>query len=223
MARRQRVSRGIDDIVNETFIQLKILSHSCESYDNGLEEIARHIALSLRVLLHHKGHSRSLFEQVKIRNMSYLDTAGDLDPRNLISECNLVKMRIQSGDNGTSLSYEPLLADFQDIRPHKVKLVLFDKWWNKNVIKDKDGQFMSRRTLILNVADTDGGAHVDPELDEIYNNFSRNNSLGWIISDGNLAEYKGVNPHLAAVRQIAYEVIETVRLKQPHYLQQTMS
>ena len=36
----------------------------------------------------------------------------------------------------------------------------------------------SRKNLILNVADTDGGTHVDPELDEKYMAFSRKNSLG---------------------------------------------
>jgi len=68
-----------------------------------------------------------------------------------------------------------------------------------------------RRDLILNVADTDGGAHVDPDLDEAYTDLSRKNSLGWMFFVGNIEETFIGRPELACMRQIAEEVLITLR------------
>lgn len=64
----------------------------------------------------------------------------------------------------------------------------FDKWWSHPVIVAVAGAnktYFSRQNIILNVADTDGGAHVDPELEDIYEELSRKNSVGYTaIKDG---------------------------------------
>ena len=96
--------------------------------------------------------------------------------------------------------------------PIPARWLPFEKWWNNNVIKDNKGRFFSRKQLILHVADTDGGAHVDPELDEQYMDFSRKNSLGWVIGDGNI-EKPFPPPTMACIRQIAHEVLETLKIK----------
>lgn len=88
----------------------------------------------------------------------------------------------------------------------------FDKWWNSNVIKDNNGRFFCRRDLTLNVANTDGGGHVDPTLDEAYLDLSRNNSLGWIIQKGDVQE-PFPPPVMACIRQIAHEVLNTLKKK----------
>jgi hypothetical protein len=73
---------------------------------------------------------------------------------------------------------------------------------------------MTRRELVLAVANQDGGAHVDPALgDAAYAAVSRDQSLGTITVTGPHGEPRTVDdsPALAAVRQIAYEVDETLR------------
>jgi len=75
-------------------------------------------------------------------------------------------------------------------------MIPFVQWWNDPVLKDQQGRTFNRRELILNVADTDGGAHVDPELDEKYMELSRKNSLGWIFTRANIQKaFRG--PELA--------------------------
>ncbi len=71
---------------------------------------------------------------------------------------------------------------------------------------------MSRSDLILNVADSDGGAHVDPDLDEAYMDLSRHNSLGWILKEGDVTRPFPA-PVMACVRQIGHEVLVTLREK----------
>lgn len=206
MARNKRVRRSKEDLVNELHEQVALIIHACQSFDNGLQPVSKHIALSLRVLLHHHGQSRALLEQLKLRDKHFLDTAGDLNPRNLLPENKLCIMRMGGGID----QYLPHCAvGAGSLVDRQLR---FERWWNNNVIKDDQGRFFNRRELILNVADTDGGAHVDSELDEAYMDLSRNNSLGWIITNGEI-ERPFPPPIMACIRQIAHEVLETLKVK----------
>jgi len=86
----------------------------------------------------------------------------------------------------------------------------FDDWWNQTVFIDDQKRILSRKQLVLTAANQDGGAHVDPSLDETYANLSRNNSLKWVaVENGN--EYSIPKPERAAIRQITHEVLRTLK------------
>ena len=87
--------------------------------------------------------------------------------------------------------------------------VPFDSWWDDKVVKDINGQFITRAQLILWVANKDGGAHVDPKLDAQYALLSRGNPMGITYSDGTGA-MAPTGLHLASVRQIAHELQKTL-------------
>lgn len=103
--------------------------------------------------------------------------------------------------------------------PFEPKKIKFVDWWNEPVfLKDQIGRKFCRRELVQNVSDTDGGAHVDPDLEEAYMDLSRNNSLGWVFSTGDIQEkFKG-KPELACIRQIAYETLQSIEDRAPEYL-----
>lgn len=142
--------------------------------------------------------------------MYFLDSAGAMAKGNLLPELGLVVMQM----NNFGAYYRPRLI-FGDEPP--MRLVRFPDWWDDPVIKDKSGSMFSRKDLVLNVADTDGGAHVDPELDEAYMALSRNNSLGWTFSDGDVEEALKGRPELASMRQIAHEVLSTINRFVPDF------
>lgn len=194
------------DLVNELNAQVTLLVHACHSFDQGLNPIGKHIALSLRVLLHHHGQSRALLEQLDVRSKKFLDTAGKLNPKNLLTDCNLCAMRL----GGESSQYYPTCVVGGS--PIPVRWLPFAEWWSQAVIKDSQGRFFSRRDLVSNVADTDGGGHVDPDLDEAYMDLSRKNSLAWVVVRGDL-ESPFPEPTMPCLRQIAHEVLETLRVK----------
>ncbi|WP_163339574.1 hypothetical protein [Desulfopila sp. IMCC35008] len=204
MAKRKRKARPKGELKKELIEQLQLLRNACEAYDNGLEAIGKHISLSLRVLLHHHGQSRSLLEQLGYRKGRFFDSAGPLSPRNLLTECNLVGLRV-TGEDGY---YLPLIS--MGGSPKPMKRVKFLKWWNDPVLKDNKKRTFCRRELILHVADTDGGAHVDPELEEAYLAISRENSLGWIFSKNSIESALKGRPELACMRQIAHELLCTL-------------
>ncbi|HET9743268.1 MAG TPA: hypothetical protein VFQ00_11000 [Terriglobales bacterium] len=199
-ARKQRPK---NELQRELCEQLELLKNACESFDRGLEAAGKHIALTLRLLLHEHRNSRALLHQLGLRDKtSFLDTAGPLDPRNLLPECRLVVMQMGNARS----RYIPAMG----ILPNQSGKLPFAKWWNSEVLKDKNGHRFTRGQLVLHVADTDGGAHADPELDEAYMAISRSNSLGWNLCVGDIETPLEGRPELACMRQIAHEVLASL-------------
>jgi hypothetical protein len=185
-----------------------LLCDACRSYDRGFRVIGKHIALSLRVLLHEYGPSRALLGQLEFLDIPFLDTAGPVHPDNPLTECTLCVIAI--GPAGAT--YIPKFVGGGGVAPSR--WVTFAEWWDMPVIKDQGNAIFTRRQIVLHVAETDGGAHVDPKLDEAYLRLSRENSLGWVLSDGNI-EVPFPGPELRCMRQIAYEVISTMTRAAP--------
>lgn len=202
---KKRVSRSRSDLLAELKDQVQLLEHHCATYDSGMEAVAKHIAAVLSVLLHHRGLSRSLLEQLGLRTGYFKSSASPFRPSSLLPIHTLVALRMHSG----GVSYAP------NNRP-AVKSVPFAEWWNAPVVRDGSGRLFSRREIVSHVRNTDGGAHVDPGLDEAYMDFSRNNSLGWFQeqADGSEIPIQG-RPEMACIRQIASEMLTTLRRKAP--------
>lgn len=74
---------------------------------------------------------------------------------------------------------------------------------------DSQGKVLTRKQLILIAANQDGGAHIDPALDEVYASLSRKNSLLWVANVGG-EEHPIPKADRAAIRQIAHEVLCTL-------------
>lgn len=133
-----------------------------------------------------------------------------------LTECKLVVMRFS--DSGGS--YLPKVAVGGGHLP--MRAIPFVEWWNDAVLKDSQGRTFCRRELVLHVADTDGGAHVDPELDEAYMAISRQNSLGWVsVKGGSVSALTG-RPELSCMRQIAHELLCTIYHLVPDFAEHAM-
>ena len=207
---KRKVARPKGELEKELQDQIAILQSDCAAFDRGMDAIGKRIGLSLRVLLHHHGTSQALLEQLNLRNDYFFDTAGALDPKNLIPECNLISLQV--GPRG--MRYAPTLT--AGSYPRRPRLLHFAAWWGQPVLKDLKGQKFCRRELVSHVADTDGGAHVDPKLDEAYMDLSRNNSLGWVVTKaGGADEPLQGKPELVCMRQIAEEVLMTLQRRYP--------
>lgn len=211
MAKAKRVKRPKGELKKELSEQLQLLRHSCRAFDSGLEAIGKHISLSLRVLLHQHGQSRSLLDQLGLRTGRFFDSAGPLNPKNLMTECNLVLIQVSNSGG----RYMPIVAVGGG--PIPMRPIPFVNWWNDPVLKDNQCRKFCRKDLILHVADTDGGAHVDPELEEAYMAISRDNSLGWFFGNGKVEVALSGRPELACMRQIAHELLSTLHQFVPEF------
>src|SRR5688572_21670861 len=75
-----RIERSRDELKLMLTEQVELLMLACEAFDKGTNPAAKHIAVSLRVLLHEAGRSRSLLQQLGLRE----------SPMNYAPQCRLV-------------------------------------------------------------------------------------------------------------------------------------
>lgn len=202
----ERIKRSRSELQAAFSEQIELLSEYSASFDQGKTSMAKPMSTSLRVLLHETARQRSLLEQLQLRSgLRYIDTAGPISARNLAPQSLLVSMRFDSGD----ISFVPrCISGF--VPEAGFKKVVFADWWGRPVIRIPGVKDFSRRELVLSVADTDGGAHVDSGLELEYFNLSRANALGWVFSIDGGAPTPMPNPVPSCIRQIAHEVVETL-------------
>lgn len=202
-----------EELKDQLKAQIGFLIKSSDAYDKGLIDEAKRLATAIRILLHDGGrNSTSLLTLLKKKHILFYDTSLDYDPNNLLVTPGLLVMKM--GPSGGE--YIPPLGNGPPIRYSKGKIP-FVRWWNKIVLVDGRGNKSTRRDLVLTVCDKDGGAHVDARLDEAYYAFSRSNSLGWKYQKDGVEQDFGGRPELASIRQIAYEVLESLKDEFPEY------
>jgi hypothetical protein len=205
MAKPNKIPRTQADLDAQLIQQLNFLERSSESFDNGFVDEACRLAVTLRILLHDTKNSHSLLDQLGKKNIRFYDSAADDFPGNVMrSYHGLTSIRV-SFDEGEKTRYRPRLDVSGD-----VEMLEFEPWWNAVVIRDAAERTLSRKDLVLSMANQDGGAHVDPELDEVYALISRYNSLGIEVT-ANGSTTPVPNVELASVRQIAHEVLKTLK------------
>jgi hypothetical protein len=206
-----RVKQSRAELENQLKEQIGFLITSCRLYDEANHAEAKRLAGSLRILFHETKNSRSLLGQLNLREIFWVDTAAPYDPENLVSHVALISIKFEPGRI-------PWLIP-KGTPTGTLTKIDFNKWWSHPVIVSVAGiekRFFSRQNLILNVANTDGGAHVDPELEEVYAELSRKNIVGFTVIKGE-KKYPMLYPELPSLRQIAHEVILTLQEKVTDY------
>jgi SEC-C motif len=184
--------------------QINFLEASATSFDAGFEGEAKRLAVTLRVLLHDRGGSKSLLGQLGMLDRKFLDTALEFDEANRMTHGGLVFIAV----GPPSTRFVAMLDDMP--APNLKRQIDFAEWWNEPVFVDRQRRKLSRKQLILTAAEQDGGAHVDPGLDPTYFELTRNNALGWIVKNDK-REVQMDGPEKAAIRQIAHEVLKTLK------------
>ncbi len=202
MAKRQRTPQELEELFKE---QIQFLEASALAFDQGFEGEAKRLAVTVRVLLHDTDRSHALLGQTDKKPTLVWDTALPNEIGNQTPYGGLVFAAI----GGNESKYVAMLDDV----PQK-RQIPFDEWWNAKVFSDDRHETLSRRDLILIAANQDGGAHVDPALDEVYARLSKDNSMGGFVLDANGTKPLP-GPERAAIRQVTHELLKTL---QPGYL-----
>jgi hypothetical protein len=188
------------DLASHLAEQLEFLQASADAFDRGRDGEAKRLAVSVRVLVHETKNSRSLLGQLGLLSQNFVSTVFPDVVGNLTAHGGLISMAV----SGPETSYIAMLDDVPMVRQ-----LSFRDWWDETVFTDDTKTTLSRRELVLSVADQDGGAHVDPTLNEAYAKLSRENSMGWVVAAA--GETKPIpKPERAAIRQIAHEVLRTL-------------
>lgn len=187
--------------------QQHFLARSAQAFDDGYEAEAKRLATVLRVLLHDTAGSKSLLGQLGLKEqLAYCNTAPPIDPANVLPTSGLAAMQIGGGSGSHWVAWLGNLPP-----PRLLPDTTFFPWWTDKVTKDSDGVLWSRQDFVLALANQDGGAHVDPNLTAKYVRLSKDNSMGWNYIDPKGRQPLSNSPVLASVRQIVYELDQTLR------------
>ena len=135
--------------------QVGYLQRSIQLFDQGHEDEAIRLAVSLRVFLHNKHSSKSLFRHIGLTNPNLLSSG-------------------RGHENWQD--YLSMILDLTSSQPVKAKAILGDSfremtcktWWEEQTVFEYNSIKYTRKDVCLNAANKDGGAHVDEKLEQFY-------------------------------------------------------
>jgi hypothetical protein len=78
------------------------------------------------------------------------------------------------------------------------------------VFDDRNGNTMTRKQLVLVLANKEGGAHVDSKLSPTYEAIAKKNALGWFVPTPNGEVSFSGRIELLGMRQVAHEILMTL-------------
>jgi hypothetical protein len=206
MAKVQVTPDELQDRLRE---QVAFLESSARAFDEGAESEAKRLAVSIRILVHDTSLSKSLLQQLGLKErLRFFEIADPDPPGSWAPYHGLVGVRVSAA--GASF-----FAWLDDGPPYQSKRSPFKLWWTRYVFRDNEGSKLTRKDLVLALANKEGGAHVDSELDSEYVRLSRENSLRYYFSVGDEPREWPRDPVPHSVRHIAHELLKTLHSQVP--------
>lgn len=205
---RKMVERGRSEYGEHLKEQLRWLRRSATAFDDGDESEAKRLATIMRTLLHTHGQSTALLSHMGVRDLwRWRQTPGRGPMRDNYVGSALLVLETGSDHGKVTGRHRAALGDM----PPGVSIVVpFDTWWLGPIVRDIHGERFSRWDLIRSLANKDGGAHIDSKREERIIQLAENNSLAChVLTPAGIEAFEN-NPVLESVRQIAWEVDETI-------------
>jgi hypothetical protein len=193
------------DFKSQLVKQLGYIQTSCREVDRGNWDEAIRIALAIRVLAHDTQRSTSILQHLKVKKTIRLLSTATYRPDGKPTAVGAITdMRLHAMQK---VEHVPRMATSQ-----RNELVKFNWWWDTEIIFILDsGGKLTRKGLVLEAANTDGGGHVDKEYNPTYEELLQGQGLSMTVHPTNAPQFtaKSKQPHLAAIRQMAYEILHS--------------
>ena len=232
-----KTTRDPQEVVDVYEYNISMLQHLCEEFDNGRTEAALWIAVVLRTLLRThvnddgKRTSYAIIDQLKEMDEKYdftfLSTRfGCPDSSSFVQGwqlgdgvcgvnvaaasvyAGLIIKTINRVEGGVGYVADAVIkgAAFE----HTHHWLSLNEWMNEVVFRDDSkNKKLSRWDVICMIANKDGGAHFDPNVPIKYDTFRHPNLF--TVSFGETIIPFSKNPVYVSVRQMAWEVLESIK------------
>jgi len=204
--------RSLNELNDKLKEQIGFLNSSCSAFDSGSESEAKRIAAIIRVLIHDTNKSISLFSQLGIKKkLEFLDSSLPIDPQ--LVDPKKREYVFQGLPGLVGIRFASLQAKFVPpliLREGAKQLVGFSEWWENKIVPGEEEKRYSRKQLILWLANKEGGAHIDEDINAAYRKLDKS-SLGMTFSVGGVNKGFSNSSVDASVRQIGWEVRETIK------------
>ena len=170
------MARPYSELLAKFRSQVGFLERSATHFDAGNEDEGERLALAARVLLHDTSKSHSLLGQLGVKTaMQYTDTSmpnQEPETRYVGRGVYAATATVHAGLVGLQTTktgawcFAPVLAPDSPSRINPP--APFERWWGKSLLADTGGKPVTRKSVTLDVANKDGGAHVAPVLPEAF-------------------------------------------------------
>ncbi|MES9854625.1 MAG: hypothetical protein ABW170_22645 [Candidatus Thiodiazotropha sp. L084R] len=199
---------GNVDYIKQLRRQLDYISRSCEMYDNGHKDEAIRIATTIRVLIHSTRRSTSLLKHLNKDDIKLLTSTPVVTATDTHTLVGLGRMR-QYRDK-TKTEYFPNLGNSY---PGFYSHIDMDTWWNQ-IVMILEYKRITRKDIVLDAANKDGGAHVDSSLTDKYDTLSNYHSIGPVSVDmkNERIQLPIKDAHFVSIRQMGYELLNSPEL-----------
>jgi len=193
---------------------VKLLSLLCQYFDIDEEEIlALPISTAIRVLVHDTKNSISLLKHLNRKDIKFVSTNTTLPKEKVhLGLVRRINVGVTDGEGGEA-KYWPLCNEKYFPMPDEENYLEFEKWWSIEKIFIAPQSALTRKDLVLSVANKDGGAHYDGKVQKKYDDFRYAWSGGSTLVGINSGKARGYDniPTYPAIRQIAYELLKSLK------------
>lgn len=172
------------------------LASSAIAFDQGEHSEAKRLAVTIRGLVHDTTASHSLLGQLGQKDtmdFAAMNKASEDRPSVFFMGNTL---ELITGGGTIPIVREPL------------RWVNFETWWKETIAKDEVRGTTHRRSMILDLTNKGGGAHVDPQADNSYRTSMATPPYTYYseMPDGTLEPAGSPHPYYAPIRTIAEEL-----------------
>ena len=159
------------------------------------------MATHLRTLLNDTSRTYSILKLCDLKSkVNFISTVRPITDLYPIGLCLIrIEINLEFGDKA---KYVAALNHF-DVSSR----LAFDDWWQQIVVKDEYNNSFTRRDLVINVADKDGGAHVDLSIGKKYKTLKYEDAVGITFYYNGKEQGFENDIVFSSIRQIVYEVL----------------
>jgi len=201
---REGIKRTALECLEHYELIIRRIRNLCADFDSKDLLDPGSIALQLRLLFvdsSSRTGGRSVMNLMGVtNNQKILSTVPQRIFERTISSIGFLGLRISEGEPSW---YAPV-GDTKGAQ----NLLTTEKWLEEPIFKTGLITF-SRLKLIKVIANKEGGAHLDPNIDPEYYEIARANGAGWTFFLGDGQEIPLGDPFPAMLRQLCYEVLVT--------------
>lgn len=183
--------------------QRAAIASSCRSFDEGNIWEAGRLAAAVYIVVHDASkRDASLLTRLGIRGkVRFLCSNPKSNPRNLLPEYLLLGIEIRD----TCAKLFPALGS----TPNHHRFVQFHEWWERDIIIRIGSTSLSRKRIVFNMRNKEGGAHFDTQINDPAYIELLTKPVG-MFSNGRGIEKYIFGAEIVTMRQIAWELEQTL-------------
>lgn len=197
------LNHGVVTLKDHLCRQLEFLRRSCDLYDAGHLDEAIRLAVGIRVLIHDTGSSKSLLQQMGVKEQVKLATSfgfSETLPKNF-QPTSIFPVFANSAAGGTSVPFP--------LRTPPI-LMAVNEWWGETLWMQEST--LTRGKIILDTANKEGGAHVQANAPVTIQDLRRGLSQLTSVKINGVEVGTPENYHFILIRQFAHELLQSESL-----------